>query len=306
MLRITAAVACGLVRTKMAFRLPSRRARTLHVALVAVCTVASSSVVGGWAGGSTAVARPLDIHLEKLADARVNPTEKLECQTCQSLLSEVGLAMGSRMVGPAASLGPLGVEAAYEVSFAQVNSKASYWQRAVEKPQASLTTGQVRVRKGLPYSMQFGTVLSYLSDSNLWGIGAEMNLSLVDGFRKIPDLSVRLNGMTVLGNSDMSMVVFGGDGVLSKSFGIAGLLSLQPWAGYSFATTYVKSNQIPVFPDAFATRPELLLMKQFFDYSHRAAFGLRMIVTRVQLGAEFLRSFTEDLNVTTLKVGVVF
>ena len=288
----------------MAIGLPSRRSRALPTWLSTAVAATLGLVI--WGAAQPATARPLDIHLERLADARVNPTEKLECQTCQTLLREVGLAMGSRMVGPAASLGPLGVEAAYEVSFVQVNSKASYWQRAVDQPQASLTTGQVRVRKGLPFSMQLGTVLSYLGDSNMWGIGMELNLSLVDGFRKIPDLSVRLNGTTVLGNSDMSMVVFGGDGVLSKSFGIAGLLSLQPWAGYSFATTYVKSNQIPVFPDAFSTRPELLFMKQFFAYSHRAAFGLRVILTRVQIGAEFLRSFTEDLNVTTAKIGVAF
>jgi hypothetical protein len=104
----------------------------------------------------------------------------------------------------------------------------------------------------------------------------------------------------------MTMAVFGGDAVLSKAFGIAGLFSLQPWAGYSLAVTYVKANQIPVFPDAQATRPDLLTMKQITALSHRTAIGVRLVATRVQVGAELLRSFTEGLNMVTAKLGVAF
>jgi hypothetical protein len=259
-----------------------------------------------WALTSAATAKPLDLRLDRVADVRASPTDKLECTTCEKLLREVGMAMGSRMIGPAASQGPLGIEGSYELSFAQVSATESYWKRAVDKPQDTLTTGQVRVRKGLPHQTQLGTVLTYMNDSNLWAMGAELNISLIDGYRKIPDLSVRPNGQVVLGHADMTMVVTGVDAVLSKSFGIAGLFSLQPWAGYSYALTYVKANQIPVFPDAQATRPDLLTMKQITAHSHRSAVGLRVIATRVQVGAELLRSFSESLNMVTAKLGVAF
>ena len=169
-----------------------------------------------------------------------------------------------------------------------------------------MSTGQLRVRKGLPYGLQLGANLTHLYDSNMWAIGAEMNLSLIDGFTNIPDLAIRTSINTVLGNADLGMLIVGTDVVLSKSFGVAGIFALQPWAAYSFAFTHVSTHQIDVYPTASSIQPDLMLLKQINNTSHRAAFGLRIVVTRISLGFEFLRSFTDDLNVMTGKLGVDF
>lgn len=271
-------------------------------------TLVGAVIIGipgaGWV--NSAEAAGLDLSFTKFYDPDRLPNERTDNGGYKHLMSEVSLAMGSRMVGPAASLGALGLEAAYELSFVGANSTADYWIDSAPDPQATLTTGQLRVRKGMPYGVQFGGTLTHMMDSNLWALGTEMNLSLVDGFVNVPDVGLRASVGTVLGNPDLSMLIVGADLTVSKSFGIAGLMSLQPWAGYSFAYTHVQTHQIDVYAGDTDISPELMLLKAVGELSHRAAFGMRVVVTRLSIGGEFMRSFSDDLNVITAKVGVDF
>lgn len=278
--------------------------RWARIWLALAAAMLISGATCGWV--SNAEAADLDLGFTKFYDPDRLANERTDNKAYQSLMSEVSLAMGPRMVGPAASLGALGIEAAYELSFVGTNSDADYWQDAAPNPQATVSTGQLRVRKGMPYGIQFGGTLTHLMDSNLWSIGTELNMSLVDGFVNVPDVALRVSAGTVLGNADLSMLIVGSDLTVSKSFGIAGLMALQPWAGYSFAFTYVQTHQIDVYVGDTDIAPDLMLLKGVQQLSHRAAFGLRAVVTRVSLGGEFMRSFTDDLNVITAKIGVDF
>ncbi len=275
---------------------------------VACLTVAAATLVGDPVVGPVqgVHAAPMDLTFTKFFDPDREAKERTDSKAYGSLMSEVSLAMGPRMVGPAASLGALGIEAAYELSFVGINSSNDYWIDSVASPEPTLTTGQLRVRKGMPYGIQLGGSLTHMTDSNLWAIGAEFNMSLVDGFVNVPDVAVRASVETVLGNADLSMLIVGADLVASKSFGIAGLLALQPWAGYSFVFTHVQTHQIDVYVGDTAIEPEKMLLKELQHFSHRAAFGLRVVVTRVSIGGEFMRSFTDDLNVISAKIGVDF
>lgn len=258
----------------------------------------------GWL--TNAEAAGLDLSFTRFYDPDRLPNERTDNRGYESLMSEVSLAMGQRMLGPAASLGALGLEAAYELSFVGANASADYWVDSAASPQATLTTGQLRVRKGMPYGIQFGGTLTHMMDSNLWAMGTEINLSLVDGFVNVPDVALRASVGTVLGNADLSMLIVGADLTVSKSFGIAGLLSLQPWAGYSLAYTHVQTHQIDVYVGDTDISPDLMLLKAVGELSHRAAFGMRVVVTRLSIGGEFMRSFSDDLNVFTGKIGVDF
>lgn len=253
-----------------------------------------------------ACAAGMDLDFTAFYDPDRQATERTQTKAYESLMSELSLAMGPRMVGPAASLGGLGIEAAYEMSFVQINSGSDYWTDAAENPTSTVRTGQLRVRKGMPYGVQFGGSLTHLQESNLWAIGAEMNLSLVDGFVNLPDVGIRGSVETVLGNADLSMLIVGADLTMSKSFGVAGLFALQPWVGYSFTFTHVQTHQIDVYVGETDIKPDLMLLKAVSDISHRAAFGLRAVVTRVSIGGEFMRSFSDELNIFTAKLGVDF
>ncbi len=247
-----------------------------------------------------------ELPLYKFYAADRQPDERIDNGSYKSLMGELGLALGNKMVGPSQSLGALGFEAAFELSVAQTNAgnAGSGWEGT--GVDGALQVGQLRVRKGLPYAMQAGCVLTHVLNSNLWAIGAELNFSLIDGFVSVPDLSLRVNAQTMVGTPDVSMLLTGADLVLSKSFGIGGIVSLQPWAAYSFTYQNVTTRQIEVYTNKSTLEPELMLLKAVNNFAHRAAFGMRVVVTRVSIGGEFLHSFTNGLSVFTGKVGLDF
>ncbi len=251
-------------------------------------------------------AAPLDIRLEKFYDSSAPESSRIKNDAMKSLVREVGLAIGPRSLGPIASQGSLGVDAGYELGISGANANADYWKRGVETPADSLVSHSFRVRKGWPQSMQVGTNITYLADSNMYALGIEAQLSVIDGFRNIPDLGVRVSGAGVMGNSKMDLAFGAADAVLSKSFGVAGVLAIQPWLGYSFGAGYFKPNLDALFPNDQTLRPITPKFEAGWILTQRAAVGFRVVVTRVQFGFEVLRSFTDSLNLMTGKVGVVF
>lgn len=251
-------------------------------------------------------AAPLDLRLEGFSDPSTASGTKITSKSYTTLMREVSTLMGQRMAGPAASQGALGMDIAYEMSFVGLDANAEYWKKAVAKPVSSATTSQIRVRKGLPHQVQIGGSVVHAHDSNLWAIGAELNLSLLDGFRHIPDFALRAGGNTVVGTRGLTMVNAGGDVTASKSFGIGGVLALQPWLGYSLGWTYVEEYKINVMLNPNTTELRTQRLPQLFEIGHRAAFGFRVVAAHVQVGVELLRSFSEGMNVMTAKIGTAF
>lgn len=255
----------------------------------------------------------LDLHFERFIDPNADTRNVVENSAYKQLMKEVGMAMGPRMAGPAASQGSLGIEAAYEISGIGTNSTADYWQKAAGSPQSIVTTQQVRVRKGLPYSLQLGGVVTGLQNSNLTAIGIELGVSLTDGFKNVPDIIVRPSIHTVLGNSQIDMFIIGLDLAVSKSFGIGGVIALQPWVAYSPSFTHVNTHLVSLYTSDKQIRPVVARLAPLGDstniadaISQRMEIGFRVIVTRVQVGAEFMRSFSESLSMFTGKIGVSF
>lgn len=292
--------------------LPSVACRWVPSRLVVTCALAAA-VFAGSALPRQASAGGLDLHFERFVDPNATPGVQIENSAYKSLMREVGMAMGPRMAGPAASGGSLGIEASYEISGVGSNSSADYWTKAATNPESIITTQQVRIRKGLPYSMQLGGVVTSMSNSNLTAIGLELGISITDGYKNIPDIIFRPSIHTVLGNSQIDMFIIGADLGVSKAFGIAGIFSLQPWVAYSPVFTHVNTHQVALYPTDKSLRPVIARLAPLGDashisdaISHRMALGLRVVVTRVQIGAEFMRSFSESASMFTGKIGVSF
>ncbi len=262
-----------------------------------------------------AMARPLDLHLERLASLATDPDGRVRDGQYKHLMQELTLALGPRTSGPAASLGPLGIEAAYEIGVSGVNATADYWKKAVDEPQSSLTAHSIHVRKGLPLSTQLGTSFTALQGTSLVAIGMELNFAVIDGFKHVPDVSLGFGGNTVLGwpaNSSVDYAVLGWGATISKSFGIAGLFALQPWVSYRGTATYVSTHQLSVnvhpgqLTGSEFSLPAAINFTDNKALDQNGAIGLRFVVMRMQFGGEFMRSFTQDLNLVTGKVGVAF
>ncbi len=294
--------------TRLQFPLLTPASARRGIVFALLCATAALTVPG------QAAAAGLDLHFERFIDpATATPNTPIENTSYKQLMREVGMAMGPRMAGPAASGGSLGVEASYEISGVGTNSTADYWTKAAGSPQSIVTTQQVRVRKGLPYSMQVGGVVTGLSNSSLTAIGIELGVSITDGYKNIPDILVRPSIHTVLGNSQIDMFIVGLDLAASKSFGIGGVVAIQPWIAYSPSFTHVNTHLVSLYPTDKSIRPIVAQLAPLGDASHiadaisqRATIGFRVIVTRVQIGAEFMRSFSESLSMVTGKIGVSF
>ncbi|MBM4343810.1 MAG: hypothetical protein FJ100_10605 [Deltaproteobacteria bacterium] len=253
-----------------------------------------------------ATAAPLDVRFDKFFE--VTPTgSKIKSESMRQLMREISFALGPRSSGPIASQGALGVDFAYELGMSGANDKADYWQKGAEAPASSLTSHTMRFRKGLPQSLAVGASLAHLSDSSLYAAGFELQTVFIDGFRSIPEFGARMGGTAIFGNSHLEgFYNFFGDLTLSKSFGVAGVLALQPWLTYSMSGTYYKPLAEKIIPDDKTLAD---VQPQYsFDVSlaHRGAVGLRVVSHRVQLGFELTRSFSDSLNLFTMRVGAVF
>lgn len=253
-----------------------------------------------------AAAAPLDVRFDKFFE--VTPTgSSIKSDSMRQLMRELSFALGPRSSGPIASQGALGVDFAYEMGMSGANDKADYWQKGAEAPAPSLTSHTMRFRKGLPQSLAVGASLSHLSDSSLYAAGFELQTSFIDGFRSIPDFGARMGGTAIFGNSHLEgFYNFFGDMTLSKSFGVAGVLALQPWLTYSLSGTYYKPLAEKIIPDD-KTLADVQPQYQFdVSLAHRGAIGMRVVSHRVQLGFELTRSFSDSLNLFTTRIGAVF
>lgn len=266
----------------------------------------AAAILAAVLAAGAAQAAPLDVRFDKFFEVTPQGTA-IHSDSMKQLMREISFALGPRSSGPIASQGSLGVDFAYELGMSGAHSSEDYWKKAVEKPSDSLTSHTIRFRKGLPQSMQLGVSLSHLADSSLYAAGFELQFSFIDGFKALPDFGMRIGGNGVFGSSHLeNFANFYGDLCLSKSFGVAGVLALQPWLSYSIAGMYFKPLGEKIIPDDKTLADVQPQFSYETDKAHRGAVGLRVVSHRVQLGFELTRSFTDSLSLFTTRIGAVF
>lgn len=218
------------------------------------------SLAGVAATGSVAEARDNDIVLSRLATFDPQPcgtdgqsicgTASPDQESFNQLMSDLGEVFAPRFANPAETLGEAGFAVAAMMSFSFIPEEQAYWQSALEGPDSSPTffTGHVQVRKGLPFSFEVAGNMSYLGNSEMFAVGGDLKWALHEGFFYMPDVAVRGSVNTVLGAEALSLINAGWDVSISKDFGIAGMFSLAPFAGYQNLTIISSSRLINSFP----------------------------------------------------------
>jgi hypothetical protein len=219
------------------------------------------------------------------------------------LAGDLGEALGPKRVGPAASLGLLGFDLSLEVSNTLIDASSSTWQNVGTDVGAMLTTMQLQFRKGLPLSFELGGSVTYMPSGGMWGLGMGLKYALVEGYTYLPDIAVRASVSTALGNRDLNMLMVGSDFVLSKSFGIGGVVSLVPYAGYSLLYVRATTNVVGYFEEGAST-PSFNLLPISNVVRHRASLGLDIRVTKVTIGLEAMLS--SSIQTLTTRLGVDF
>lgn len=167
--------------------------------------------------------------------------------------SELGLALAPRGLSSAATLGEAGFEFALASSFTPVDPQADHWVKAKSAdssaaPSSVLTTLQLQLRKGLPFSLELGGSLVHLVESSMFTLGAELKWALVEGIKNVPDLAVRVSANRLLGNTQLDMITGNVDATISKSFGLGNTLRLSPFAGYAHNIVYAASHVLDATP----------------------------------------------------------
>jgi hypothetical protein len=179
------------------------------------------------------------------------------------------------------------------VAMSGIEGDAPYWKGAADDPGSLLITNQIRIRKGLPYSLQVGGVITHLFESDLWGLGLELAWALNEGFEYFPDVAISTSVNTILGAGDLAMLEVGGGLVLSKSFSVAGLFSFVPYTGFDFLYINASSHLTTAYPVINGQQvPKQFAVPQQNLFNYRWVLGLDAVATYVVVGFEATTNLT--------------
>src|SRR5581483_7918634 len=233
----------------------------------------------------------------------------------RSLMSEMGVVMSPKFLSPADTLGWSGFQLSFDTSFTAISNKADYWQKGVEKVSSGfLPTISVFARKGLwlPLpSIEIGAGGTKLLDSEIYALQLYIKFALHEGFHHhdswlgviMPSIAFRGAVSHLFGSSQVDMTIISVDASISKSFGIAGVLKLDPYLGANVLLNIVRSGVIDTSPnvDAFKQGPmgvDLNANTTFLDQDTivrwRLFAGFRLVYWKFALTGEFAYTLCND------------
>lgn len=206
--------------------------------------------------------------------------------------TQLGFVLAPRNASPAETLGHAGFHLGAMWSGSFVSADQPYWQ-VTDRAQAGrgtadvLHTLQLDVRKGLPFSFELGVNLMWLWDSSIFAPGLEVRWALQEGFKYAPDFSVRGSVNHMVGNRDLLLTTVSLDAMLSKNFGLFGMINLCPYVGWSLIMIAATSRVIDPTPAPTMVSDEDDRIDQNFVFdelnatdriNHKLTFGVRTLV----------------------------
>jgi hypothetical protein len=268
---------------------------------------------------AAALAEPLDIDLGQLgapdpgvwSRAQFDNTDfTLAANDAKArfgmLASELTLALTSSLLTPGSTTGHSGFDIALEGAYAgtHVNEVGTYsgtsgaagtfgprnfWPTRGLTPH-ELFVPAVRIRKALPFSFELGARFKYVSQSALYAGQLETKWAFFEGDRVLPDFALRIAYTRIGGVRTLNIGATDFDFVVSKRWGVLGVVSLTPYGALRFTYMRASSDPIVFFPaaqsatvsteDLTASFPSLT--STFF----RMTAGLRMTAYALSLAAE--------------------
>jgi hypothetical protein len=219
----------------------------------------------------------------------------------ERVMAEIGVASGPKMIGPARTLGLLGFDIGYTVGLTNINESSTYWKKATKDPSNFLPTMQVNLTKGLPFSFQIEGLITHLFSSGVWALGLNLKWAVVEGYRYLPELSVATNVGTLTGTKNYTLLTFGGSALVSKRFGIGGIVEVNPYAGYHALGGRGASEVLVHFVGSEA---KTFVINPVFFVRHLGVAGL--VVTGGIVSGGFEAMFASGLQTFGFKASVTF
>jgi hypothetical protein len=188
------------------------------------------------------------------------------------LIAQYGFAFASSAMHSARTTGFGGFELALEADFTQIDSDAAYWRKGTQgaqdpttklfkqenpDPDGILQRYELKIKKGFPFGLELTGAFGYMANTNLFSVGADVRMSLLEGFRTglpaiLPEIAAGGSVRTITGTEELQLTVVGVDGQLSKPIPIAGTVVLTPYAGYQFLRIFGDSGLIDLTPNTDA------------------------------------------------------
>src|SRR5712671_2141269 len=158
-------------------------------------------------------------------------------------------------------------------------------------PQA-LFLPTVTMRKGLGGSVELGAAVSLLAGSQTVGLSGQVRWAPIEGLYGLPDVALRAWVSHLIGAQEMSLSFGGADILVSKSFGLAGSVRLQPYAQYGMTLVDASTSAIDFNPGSEDPANPSADDRSFHRIAfwenryHRLAAGVRMVAGPVLFGLE--------------------
>jgi hypothetical protein len=282
--------------------------RTLAVAIAALLPA------------TAAVAEPLDLDLGGLGapDAGVwnyvgtNPNAAQLANDAKArfgmLASELALSLTTSLLTPGSTTGHSGfdiaLEGGYEGTHTNVIGTATgdvggtafgprnYWPTRGLTPH-ELFVPALRIRKALPFSFELGARFKYISQSALYAGQLETKWAFFEGDRVLPDFALRIAYTRVAGGTSLNISATDFDFVVSKRWGVLGVVSLTPYGALRFTYMRASSDPIVFFPGAIAPLPvaddlgaRTAAFPRLSSTFFRSTAGVRMTTYALSLAAE--------------------
>jgi hypothetical protein len=231
------------------------RVNTVGILLVLSCTAAASP--NDFRLNAPDPSTPGQGILYSISDDNDPTTAKIVTardERYRALLGELAYVFSPRSAAPAETLGHSGFHVGLLWSGTLISDDEVFWLVTEEgqrsrNPNPMLQTLQLDVRKGLPLSFEIGTNFMWLVESEMFAPGVELRWAVHEGYHLAPDLGLRGSVNHVVGNRDLSLTVVGLDVVISRSFGVAGMVNIAPYVSYSLMMLAASSRVM----DATAT-----------------------------------------------------
>ena len=270
---------------------------------------------------STAYAGGNDFKLERLCTDSV--CNQAAIDDFKALARSYGALVAPMHFQPASTIGQEGFEIGVETKLSFATKNASYW-KALNKNNTSTPTAadaegnypapdlfstiQLSMRKGLPFSLEVEGVFNWLVDSQIFYVGAGLRWAITEGWWFLPDLSIRGHVGTIVGASQIAMINVNVDAALSYTWGLGGVVSITPYAGYSLLMNSSTSHPVVVYKNQSTCTEADCTFEHVFrrenQFVSRGFVGFQLKAQYFIFDAE--GEFGKDVKSLGLKIGALF
>jgi hypothetical protein len=185
----------------------------------------------------------------------------------KKLVSQWGFIIAPTATHTARTTGYGGFQFSLQAAYTKIDADAEYWKLATEgerdpdtkaaapfgDPPDLVSLYSINAKKSFGFGLETAMNLGFLPSTSLITGGADVRLSLLEGFRRgiggaLPDVAIGTGARTMTGTAALQLTTLALDVVISKPFTIADFSVLSPWIGFQRVWIFADSGVIDLTP----------------------------------------------------------